>query len=117
MFVATLAVGIAAVVAIGAAPLYLGRLPLRREPGLGSALVLGAVGLACLATGAHDRLVASAVLALGAFPLLLAGALLLLAPEGGDGRGGGADGDPPWWPEFEAELRRYSRHAPVTGRS
>jgi hypothetical protein len=36
-------------------------------------------------------------------------ALTADAGDDGDGRGGGPDDDPPWWPRFERELRRYDR--------
>jgi len=41
--------------------------------------------------------------------------LVLRAPgERGDGGGGADDGgpEPPWWPEFERELRDYMRNVP-----
>src|SRR5215211_7179461 len=41
--------------------------------------------------------------------------LVLRAPgERGDGGGSGDDGgpEPPWWPEFERELRDYMRNVP-----
>jgi len=59
-------------------------------------------------------------LVLAAFPMLLLGALLILSGNGDDGgHGGTGSGDePPWWPEFEREFRRYSRRRrhPVAGR-
>ena len=115
MFVATLAVGIGAVGAISAAPLYVNRLPLRPAPALGATLVLAAVGLSCLAASGDAPLRGG--LALCAFPALVAGTLLLLARNGGDDRdaGDGGDrddnGDPPWWPEFDAAFRSYSRRS------
>jgi hypothetical protein len=113
MFVATLVVGIGAVAAISAAPFYVSRLPLRHAPGLGTTLVLAAVGLSCLAASGDAPLRGG--LALCAFPTLVAGTLLLLARNGGDDRDGGDggdrddNGDPPWWPEFDAAFRSYSR--------
>jgi hypothetical protein len=120
MFVATLVVGICAVAAICAAPFYVTRLPLRRAPALGTTLVLAAVGLSCLAASGDTPLRDD--LALCAFPTLVVGTLLLLARNGGDDRDGGNDrddsGDPPWWPEFDAAFRSYSRRSrlPVAGR-
>jgi hypothetical protein len=114
MFVATLVVGIGAVAAISAAPVYVSRLPLRRAPALGATLVLAAVGSSCLAASGEAPLRSG--LALFAFPALVAGTLLLLARNGGDDRDGdrddnGDNGDPPWWPEFDAAFRSYSRRS------
>lgn len=106
MFLVTLLSGIAAVVATATAPLYVDRTPLRRSPLLGTALALAAVGLGLAAAGPVP---ARPGLALAAFPLLLCGALLLVAPEAGDADGPARDdGEPPWWPEFEDAFRRYS---------
>lgn len=122
MFLATLIVGIVAVAVISAAPLYAGRLPIRRSPSLGVMLVLVAVGLGCCAAGGGSGVVPlRAELFLFAFAALVAGALLLLARGGGEGWGGDGredDGDPPWWPEFEQAFRSYSRRPrlPVAGR-
>jgi hypothetical protein len=122
VFVATLIVGIAAVAAISAAPLFAGRLPFRPSPLVGASLVLAAIGLGCCAAGGGGAVVPlRQELFLCAFAALVAGALFLLAGGGGDDRGGGAredDGDPPWWPEFEEGFRSYSRHprVPVAGR-
>lgn len=119
MFLPTVAVGLAVVAAISAAPLYAPRVRVRRSSPLGTALVLAAVGLVCCCAGASSDFPLRGELALAAFPLLLAGTLLLLGDGRGDGRGGlGRDDEPPWWPEFEREFRRYSRRPrqPVTGR-
>jgi hypothetical protein len=118
VFLATVILGIGVVGAISAAPLYARRVPVRRSGGLGAALVLAAVGLSLAAAAGTVPLAAE--LALGAFPLLLCGALLLLAADGGRGGGsGGPDGggEPPWWPEFEDAFRAYSgRRVPVGSR-
>ena len=45
MFLATLAIAVACVLAISVAPLYSGRVPLRRSVGLGSSLVLAAAAI------------------------------------------------------------------------
>ena len=56
----------------------------------------------------------SAMLAVAAFAT--AGAVWLARPllappdegeDGGDGGGPAGPGDPPWWPDFERELRLY----------
>ena len=111
MFLPTVVIGCTVVAAISAAPLYAPRLHLRRSHGLGTALVLAAVGIVCCCAGAPDRFPLGAELALCAFPLLLAGAVLLLSDEpGGRDWDSGSDGDePPWWPEFERDFRRYAR--------
>lgn len=49
---------------------------------------------------------------LAAFALMPAAAAAgivaaLRSSHGDDGRGGPADDEPPWWPSFEQELRRY----------
>ena len=121
MFLVTVVVGISAVAAITVAPLYVNHLPLRRSPRLGVALVLAAVGVICLAIRDGSSAVPlRAELVLVAFPALVAGSLLLLAPAdgGSDGGSSGRGGDPPWWPEFEDSFRRYSRRprVPVGGR-
>jgi hypothetical protein len=106
MFLPTLLVGVAAVVATATAPLYVDRTRIPRSPLLGVALVFAAVGLG---VGTATRsLPARPELALAAFPLLLVGALLLVAPEAGGDDPPRADGDPPWWPEFEDAFRRYT---------
>lgn len=107
MFLLTLLAGVAAVVATATAPLYVDRTPVRRSPRFGAALVLAAVGSGLAA--AAGSVPARPEVALAAFPLLLAGTLLLVAPEAGDeGDPPRADDDPPWWPEFEDAFRRYS---------
>jgi hypothetical protein len=41
--------------------------------------------------------------------------LVLRAPDGGDDGGSEADApEPPWWPEFERQLRDYTRRGPGT---
>jgi hypothetical protein len=121
MFAATLVIGIGAVAAIATAPLYVDRLPVQHAPALGATLVLAAVGLSCLA--ASDVIPLRGGLFLCAFPTLVAGTLLLLARDRGTGRDDGSgdngdNGEPPWWPEFDAAFRSYSRRSrlPVPGR-
>ena len=108
MFLATVAVGVAAVGAIFFAPLYAPRVRMRRSSSLGAALVLLAVGLTFCCAGAPGAFPLQPELVLLAFPLLLAGAVLLLTGEPGDDPGWIDDDEPPWWPEFEREFRRYS---------
>ncbi len=121
MFLATLAIAVACVLATSLAPLYSARVPLRRSVVWGSSLVLAAVGILCCCAGAPSGTVPfRGLLSLAAFPLFLAGSLLLLADEGDDPGGGDGDGDegPWWWPEFEAGFRRYAARPrqPIAGR-
>jgi hypothetical protein len=116
MSIFTLAVGLAVVPAIALSPLYAGRLRLVRSARLGTAFVLAAVGLALIgaaAPGAAPR----NQLFVCAFVLMLIGALLIGKEEPEDPPGPSSD-DPPWWPEFEAELRSYTRRhrQPIPGR-
>lgn len=105
MFLLTLTCGIAAVVAVALAPLYVGRLPVAPAPRLGAALVTSSALLALVAV-VHPRHPDGRLVFLGAFALLLAGALLVLADERDDGDDDA--GEPPWWPEFESDFRRYA---------
>jgi hypothetical protein len=118
MFSATLAIAVACVLATSVAPLYAARVPLRRSVRLGSSLVLAAAGIVCCCAAAPSGTVPlRGPLSLTAFPLFLAGSLLLLE-RGDDSDDEGADEGPWWWPEFEAGFRRYAarpRH-PVAGR-
>lgn len=116
MFAPTVAVGVGVVAAIVLTPLYVSRVPLRRAPQTGSVLVLSAVALAVLTLS--GRVPAASAWVIASLLMLLAGTLLLLADERGDDFGGGGRGrndEPPWWPEFEAELLRYSRRSPLAG--
>jgi len=120
VFAATLGIGVAVVLAISAAPLYASRVPVTRSIGLGASLVLAAAGvLCCSAAAPSGTLPLRPLFALIAFLLFLVGSLLLLAEDGGEPDGpGGDDGDPSWWPEFEAGFRRYASRPrqPVAGR-
>ena len=119
MFLATLAIAVACVLAISVAPLYSGRVPLRRSVGLGSSLVLAAAAiLGCCAGAPSGSVPFRGPLSLAAFPLFLAGSLLLLADEGDEPGSGDGDEGPWWWPEFEAGFRRYAARPrqPIAGR-
>ena len=118
MFAATLGIGVAVVLAISTAPLYASRVPVTRSIRLGASLVLAAAGVLCCCA-ASGTLPLRPLLALTAFLLFLVGSLLLLADDGDEPDGaGGDDGDPSWWPEFEAGFRRYASRPrqPVAGR-
>jgi hypothetical protein len=115
MFILTLALGVTMVPAIALSPLYVDRVPPVASGRLGAALVLLAIGLVLISFGMPAPSANSRDgLFLGAFTLMLAGALLILLsgddePGGGPGGGGGGrpEDDPPWWPEFEAGFARY----------
>jgi hypothetical protein len=109
MFILTLALGVTVVSAIALSPLYARRLRLVRSARLGSAFVLLAVGLALICAAAPGAAIPPRnVLFLCVFVLMLVGALLLFGEDPDDGPDR-ADDEPPWWPEFEAGLRRYTR--------
>jgi hypothetical protein len=125
LFVVTLAVGTATVAAISLSPLYARRVHLVRSSRLGTGLVIVALALGALSLATSGYAVASKdELFLCLFGVLLLGTLLILG-EDPDERGGGPDGlgenpegDPPWWPEFEADFSSYARRprSPVTTR-
>jgi hypothetical protein len=86
---------------------------------LSARLELGllSMGVAALAGFALALLLAGPVAAL----IVPNGAMLLgfaaaLGSDGGDGGSGAGDGEPPWWPSFERDLRRYERTRQPTGR-
>jgi peptidoglycan/LPS O-acetylase OafA/YrhL len=78
---------------------------------------VGAVGSAALAGVTGALLVAGplAALTVPTTAILVGFAIALRsggdAPDGGDG-----PTDPPWWPSFERDLRRYERRRGVTPR-
>lgn len=115
MFIFTFAVGTATVAAIALSPLYAARLRVLSSSRLGTVLVGAALVL-----GAFTVLTSGGVVApkdelfLCLFALLLLGTLLIIAddPDDRDDHGGrhdDSDGDPPWWPEFEAGFKSYAR--------
>src|SRR5262249_41793346 len=113
----TVLAGSVVVVAIAFSPLYARRLRLAGSARLGMLLVVAAIGLASGAAASgwafpRDELF------LALFAALLAGGLLTRGAAPGGGRGEDAEGDPPWWPEFEADFGRYvrSRRRPLTRR-
>jgi hypothetical protein len=76
------------------------------------------LGLAVVAVAALAFFAAALLLAGPAALSVPAGATIIgfalaLALGGGDGDGD-ADDEPPWWPSFERELRRYERNGPRT---
>jgi hypothetical protein len=80
-------------------------------------LGLATVGIAAIAAFAVALLVAgsAAALAVPAVATLVGFAVALFS--GGDDDGGvEPDGDPPWWPSFERDLRRYERTRRPAGR-
>jgi hypothetical protein len=107
MFLITLLIGLATVPAIALSPLLARRLGVTRSPRLGTGFVLGAVGLALICVAEPERNPGN-WLFLAVFVLLAVGALLLAGDQPDDPPEGFAD-EPPWWPEFEAEFRRYAR--------
>ena len=116
MFIFTFAVGTATVAAIALSPLYASRLNMMsssrlKSSRLGAMLVVAAMLLGAFAVTSGGVMRARDELFLCLFALLFLGALLILA-DGSDGRDGhhdDTDGDPPWWPEFEAGFKSYSR--------
>ena len=119
MFSATLAIAVSCVLATSVAPLYSARMPLSRSLVWGSSLVLAAVGIVCCCAATPSGTVPfRGPLSLAAFPLFLAGSLLLLADEGDEPGSGDGDEGPWWWPEFEAGFRRYAARPrqPIAGR-
>jgi hypothetical protein len=67
------------------------------------------IGLAAVAAFALALLLGGPVAALTVpTAATLAGVAIAFAWGGGDS-GGEPDGDPPWWPSFERDLRRYER--------
>lgn len=107
MFLLTLTCGIVAVVAVALSPTYVRAVRIGSAPRLGGVLIVASATLALVAA-AHRRHPDGRALFLVAFVLLLAGALLVVADDTGEDSDGG-DGEPPWWPEFEAGFRRYAR--------
>ena len=102
-------VGIA--VGMGAAAWGAMRWTLRGRDILG----LCTVGIAAIASLALTFVLVGPLLALtipGAATLVGFG----LAIAGGGDSGSEADDEPPWWPSFEDELRRYERRLPATPR-
>jgi hypothetical protein len=107
VFLVTVAAGVAAIVAISLSPLYVGRLRLARSARLGGVLVVGAIGLAAAASVTGGPMPRDEVF-LAVFVSLLVGSLLILGDDGDDSAAD--DGfEPPWWPEFEADLGRHLR--------
>lgn len=110
-----------------------GAIGLRRRPQSGIILVMR-LGLALAAAAlAADAAVVAATHALStglvvvallvaAWALSLGAFFALRAPGDDRGPGGGPDGppdpdEPPWWPDFERELRDYMRRGPSPPRS
>ena len=108
MFPLTVALGVSVVVAILASPVYVERFRPAGSVRLGTAFVVGSIGLASLAASVpRASLPAADAVFLGCYALLLVGALLILRGDSGEGRGDDTDPDPPWWPEFETGFRRH----------
>jgi len=124
LFFFTFAVGTATVAAIALSPLYAPRLKVGSSSRLGAVLVGTSVLLGAFAVGTSGGVVAPKdELFLCLFALLLLGTLLILAddPDEREDHGGNhddSDGDPPWWPEFEAGFSSYTRQprSPVASR-
>lgn len=107
MYPLTLVLGLAVVVAIALSPVYARRLTFARSTPVGSALVLAAVACAVAwAVAPQHAGTSGRALLPAAFFLLLVGSLLLIADdEPGDDEYGS---EPPWWPGFESDFRRYA---------
>ena len=124
MFIFTFAVGTATVAAIALSPLYAPRLKALSSSRVGTALVGTSILLAAFSVATSGGLVAAKdELFLCLFALLLLGTLLILADgpderDDSDGHDDDSDGDPPWWPEFEAGFGSYTRQprSPVATR-
>jgi hypothetical protein len=106
MFLLTLSCGVAAVVAVALSPVYVQLLRIASQPRVGGALVASSAGLALVAV-LHRQHPDGRLLFLAVFALFLTGALLLVA-DGGDDDGDDGRDEPPWWPEFESDFRRYA---------
>src|SRR4051812_41367379 len=103
------------VAAISLSPLYAERLHILRSTRVGATLVIAslAIGGASL-SGLDSALPPKDELFCGLFAALLLGSFMILAGSGDDDEDNGEpdrerDGDPPWWPEFEAGFRQYAR--------
>ena len=121
MFALTLVVGVATVMAIALSPLYARAIGFPASTRLGAVLVTVAIGIGVCSVplSAHAWPADYGFLVL--FVAFFVGALLILAddPPGRDDDANDApDGDPPWWPEFEAGFGDYSkqRRTPIASR-
>jgi hypothetical protein len=116
VFLVTLAAGAATIAAISLSPLYARRLRVRgphpgRSARLGAVLVASSITLGALSFSTSGRdLPPRDQFFLLLFGLFFVGAVLILSDEPDEDDGGEHDdpsGDPPWWPEFEADFGRY----------
>ncbi len=113
MFVVTLVAGAVTVTAISLSPLYVRRIRLLRSARLGTALVIGSIGLGAVSVSTPGGVLPPTdPLFLCLFAALLLGALLILGDDPEERRDdpeGWHDDDPPWWPEFEAGFSHHVR--------
>ncbi len=107
------AIGVAVVGLIALAPWVCARLDLRRATALGVPLVLLLPLVVVAGPRPGSAPFESQTLFLVALLAFAIGSALLVAAAEGDGGwgSGGGPGDspePPWWPDFERDFRRYA---------
>jgi len=117
ILVADAAVGLAAVAAIVAAPWVSARLDAERAAAIGVPLVLALPLLVVAGPRFGGTPLVNQTLFMAALAAFVAGSIILVMAHGDDNGGGGGGGDapvdPPWWPEFERDFRRYARRVRV----
>ena len=109
MFILTLALGIIAVAAIAASPLYADRIRPVGSARLSTAAVSLALAIPLFGAASPRMGGIRSELFLCSFVLILIAAVLAPRGEDPDEPPYRGDDDPPWWPEFERGFRSYAR--------